>query len=708
MPLPMIKKMEKKLNRTFVLQQDEADCGVACLLSLIRYYEGNCTLDNLRRLSGTNITGTTLLGLQCAAQQTGFDADGCEANINALKEHGQPVILHVTIEETLLHYVVCYGMEDGKFIIGDPAHGIMFLPSEEVDKMWRSKNCLTLEPNQLFKKESDRRDEKKKWFLSLIKQDITLLSIAAGLGIAVAILGLAMAIFSQRLIDDILPKRNYTKLYLGVALVFLMLLAKESFSVLRQYFLLRQSKLFNVRIVDYFYSRLLILPKLFFDTRKIGDLTARLDDTARIQKVISQLTGNMVVDILVTAVTLSYLFVYSWKVAVACLVVLPFYFFIVKRFNKTIVAGQRKVMASHAITQANYISTLKGIETIKSSDKGGQFTDVNRGLSERLQDNIVALGRIQIKLSFIANIFGVVFIIGIVCYASSQVLTNNLKVGELTAILGMCASLLPSVANLALISIPVAEAKIAFDRMFEFTSADTENSGGELLKTFNSISIKDVCFRFTGRPLLLKNISLVVIKGKILAILGDNGCGKSTITQILQKHYLPESGTVLVNDRHLLENISISSWRKIVGVVPQEVHIFNSTVLENIAFDDAISNSQAVMAFINNFGFAPFINSLPHSYMTLLGEEGINISGGQRQMLAIMRALYHNPQLLLLDECTSAMSREAEQFVLQLLKQLKNKMAIIFITHKLHILKNFADEILILEKGVIEKQNSLL
>lgn len=702
----MNKQLEKNLNTTFILQQDEADCGVACLLSLIKYYEGHSTLDNLRRLSGTNITGTTLLGLQSAAQQCGFDADGCEAGISALKEHGQPVILHVIIDGKRQHYVVCYGTTEDKFIIGDPAKGIEILTGEEVEKIWLSKTCLTLEPNATFKKEQDVKFEKRKWFIALIKEDVSLLSIAAGIGIAVAMLGLVMAIFSQRLIDDILPKHDYTKLYFGIALVFLMLLAKEGFSVLRQYFLLHQAKEFNVRIVDHFYSKLLSLPKPFFDTRKTGDLTSRLDDTTRIQRVISQLAGNLVIDILVTVVTLGYLFVYSWKVAAGCLLVLPFYFLVVKNFNQRIISWQRKVMASHAATQANYISTLKGIETIKNNNKAEQFTAVNKSLSEHLQNNVIGLGRIQIKLSFIANVFGVLFIICILCYTSYLVLARNLKVGELTAILGLCASLLPSVSNLALIAIPISEAKIAFDRMFEFTSSQIEDPTGRISKNLDSLSFENISFRFAGRPLLLKKTCFKVEKGKILAILGENGCGKSTITQLLQKHYLPESGTITINGRHHLVDISIASWRKLIGVVPQDVHIFNSTVMENIAFEDAIHNPQKVLKFIDRYGFAGFVNSLPQSHMTLLGEEGINISGGQRQMIALMRALYHEPQFLILDECTSAMSKDAEQFVLHLLTQLKQKMAIVFITHKLHILKNFADEISILENGTITRQDN--
>lgn len=135
--------------------------------------------------------------------------------------------------------------------------------------------------------------------------------------------------------------------------------------------------------------------------------------------------------------------------------------------------------------------------------------------------------------------------------------------------------------------------------------------------------------------------------------------------------------------------------------MPQQVHIFNGTFLENIAFDDAANNPEAVVEFLCNYGFAPFMDSLPQSVMTLVGEEGINLSGGQKQMIALARALYHRPQLLLLDEATSAMDRETERFVLHLLQQLKTQMAIVMITHRLHVLKTFCDRIYLLDKGFI-------
>jgi ABC-type bacteriocin/lantibiotic exporter with double-glycine peptidase domain len=693
-----------ELKPIIVLQQDQNDCGVACLLSIIRYYGGDNDFENLRRLSGTSITGTTLLGLYQAAKASGFNAEGCEADISALIRHPSPVILHVIIENQLQHYIVCFrtieNEGDIQFIIGDPTKGIINLSTTELESIWQSKTCLTLEPNNDFKRAEDTIIQKRQWIKQLIKEDIPLLSIAASIGLGIAILGIVMSLFSQRLIDDIIPGRNFVKLNLGIALVFVLLLVKEGLTALRQYFLYRQSKDFNNRIVGSFYSKLLQLPKPFFDSRKIGELTARLTDTSRIQRVISQLAGNVVIDAMITLVILGFLFFYSWKIALVSLLVLPIYFILMHKHNKRIIDGQRNIMSSYAMSESNYISTLQGIEPIKNYSKQGLFANANNTIYSNFQDNIFTFGKIQIQLGFIANSFGNIFLLGVLLYSSYQVLYGNFKAGELMAILGMCSTLLPSIANLALVSIPLSEAKIAFDRMFEFTGIDPEsNDDKHEISEFKSLSAGKTLFRFAGRSPLFRNVSFNVQVGEIIAIMGENGCGKSTISQILQKHYECESGTIVINNNEELKNISFESWRAFIGVVPQQVHIFNATVLENIAFDDAATKPQEVLTFLSEYGFSPFIDSLAQSYMTLVGEEGINLSGGQKQMIALARALYHKPKLLILDEATASMDRDSEQLVLKLLTRLKSSMGIIFITHRLHVLKSFCDRIYILENG---------
>lgn len=692
---------KKEIEKTLILQHDQSDCGVACLLSIIRYYKGDNTLEALRELSGTSKQGTTLLGLHQAANQLGFEAEGCEANINALIEHGQPVILHVLIDKMLQHYVVCYGFENNHFIIGDPTKGIFPCSKQELENIWISKKCLTLKLNEHFIKADIIKKSKHKWLLQIIREDYSLLGISVAIGIAITVLGMVMAVFSQKLIDTILPSHNIQRLTLGIVLVAILLIARTCFMAMRQFLLLRQSKYFNNRIINAFYSTLLNLPKSFFDTRKIGELIARLNDTERIQKVINQIAGNFIIDGLMTITSLIFLYTYSWQVGVIATISLPIYFLLIYKFNKKIISAQKEMMVAYAHNEGNYINSMQGVSVIKNFNRQELFSNINQLIYGSYQDKVVALGKINIRLMLIAGVSGVLFLTAILGYSSFQVYNGNLKLGELMALLGIAASLLPSVANLALIAIPVNEAKVAFDRMFEFVSIKQENAAGEKITEFQSFSTDAISFRFPGRKELLKGVSMYVNKNELISIVGESGSGKSTLGQIIQKFYTKESGNIVINGNHKFENVEFASWRNLLGVVPQDIHLFNGTVLDNICLNDTTKEVEKIIAFCKEMGFSDFIEQLPQSYLTIVGETGINLSGGQKQIIALARVLYHKPQLLLLDEATAAMDRITEKFVLNLLTKLKENITVIFISHRLHILKNISDRIYVLENGSI-------
>lgn len=692
---------KKHIEKTHTLQLDQSDCGVACLMSLIQLNGGTSSIEKLRELSGTTKQGTTMLGLYQVANQIGFTAEGWEADIQALIEHKQPVILHVIIQEQLQHYVVCYEYNTEKgFLIGDPAKGIYYLCTNELDKIWVSKSCLTLEVNENFTNTKTEKHSQKKWFLALLKEDYKLLWISILLGFFVAGLGLAMSLFSQKLIDDILPSNNIKKLVSGIGLLTVLLLARVGIGALREFFLLQQSKDFNNRINANFFSSLLQLPKPFFDTRKIGELVARLNDTQRVQRVIKMLASSLIIDVLVSIISMIFLFMYSWKIGLISLLSVPIYFYIIYRSNKKIINSQKEVMQSYAFNESNYINSIQGIATIKNDNKQDIFNKTNEAVFANFQDKIFNLGKINITLSWQSGLASVFFLIAVLVYTSIQVFNKEIKLGELMAILGIVSSLMPSIANLALISIPINEAKIAFNRMYEFASIEKEKEEGVSISEINSVAIENLSFRFAGRSELFTNINLNIEKGKFTAIVGESGSGKSTLGQILQRFYTPENGKIVINDEYLLHEIELKSYRDLIGVIPQEITIFNGNVVDNILIG-AIDTSENILHFLTHFGFDTYFNQLPQGLATILGEEGINLSGGQKQIIAFARVLYKKPQFLILDEATSAMDRNTESFTMHLFEKIKPNCAIFFISHRLNTLKNIADVIYILDHKTI-------
>lgn len=695
-------KINKLIQKTFALQKDLTDCGMGCLQSLVRYYDGDISLETLREKSGTGKTGTTLLGLFQCAKTIGFDVEGCEANIDALIKHGEPVILHVIIDKKFEHYVICYSYHfngNHQFLIGDPAKGLEYWTKEYLEEVWQSKTCLTLKPNATFQKTNQTNLEKRKWLKDLIKEDQEAIYTILFLGVIFSLLGMSMSVFSQKLIDDILPKKKISLLLLSISFLGFLLFSRVIIQALREFYIIKQTKAFNERINKKFYSSLLHLPKIFFNSRKTGDFVARLNDTQRIQTVIKQLITSSIVDILGVLMAVGFLFFYSWKLALICVVISPVIFYIIFRFNKKIVEAQRNVMQAYSTNEANYIDSIRGIGVIKGFSKQPLFIKRNKNIFSFFQSRIFELGKLNLTISLYSGLAVVTFLLLILGFSSYNVLNNEIKTGELMAIIGISGSLLSSVTNLALVSIPIQEAKVAFDRMFEYSSLEKERMEGVEIENIISIDIRNVDFRFNGRSRLLNQISFSLQKGSITCLLGESGSGKTTLTEILQKNYPPENGEIIINKNTTLNNISLNDWRNLTGTVPQSIQLFNGNILDNITLDDQV-NEQKLQKLIL-LGFDKFINSLPQGFLTLVGEEGINLSGGQKQLLGWMRALYHDPQFLILDEPTSSLDKENKVFIYSLIQKLKSEKIIFIISHHLEDIKDISDEILLLENNHI-------
>ncbi len=675
-------------------------------MSILKFHGGNKSLENLREISGTSKQGTTLLGLYQAAQKLGFKAEGYEGNFDYLQKLEHPVILHVIIDKRLQHYVVCYGFENGKYILGDPGSGIVEYSEPELEEIWQTKSLLELLPTEEIEQATQRKKGKWNWFQSMIKEDAGLLGIIFVVSLVVSVLGMVMAIFSQKLIDDILPSKNIEKLVLSLVLVAILLVARGGIGYIAGFFGITQGKGFNNRLIGCFFDNLLHLPKSFFDNRRIGELVERMNDTARIQSAITAVVGDLLKNFLLVIIGEVVLFFYSPILGALSLAAFPLFGFISWRYQKRIVAGQQDVMAANAHKSSNYVNSMQGIEAIKSGHKEGQFSKLNQLIYGIYQDKIFNLGKVGLFLQLVAEITSVFITITLISVGSWMVVHEHLTVGSLMAILGISGSIFPAIVSLSFANITLQGAKVAFDRMYEFSSISPEFEHDIIdenqLDDISNVEVDNISFRFPGRKQLLKEVSLQIAKGEMVALLGESGCGKTTFLNILQRFYSPEEGIISVNGQSLTV-FSIPAWRKNIGVVPQEVSIFNGSLIENICFQTTQDEMQKCVEFCMQTGFHQFFMEFPQNYGTLLGEQGINISGGQKQLVGIARALWTKPKFLILDEPTSAMDRNTENFVLNLLNLLKKETCIILVTHRIKIAR-FSDRIYILENGQIRAQ----
>ncbi len=685
--------MKKQYRAYFVRQRDQSDCGAACLAMIIKYYTGFPRLEHLRTISGTTKQGATMLGLYQAAQKEGLSAEAYKADLENLKQIQQPCILHVVKEGYLLHYIVCFTYEKNRFIVADPAEGVKELSASELDKIWHSRALLTLSPTQDFRTDQPgKRYTHWQWFKSLIWQDTNLLGIAGVLSVFTTILGLVVPIFSQKLIDQILPEDHRLKLIIGLSLLCFLLLVRNGLNYLREYFLIWQTKDFNNRIIDRFYGSLLHLPKAFFDTRKVGELVARMNDTVRIQNAVRHLTTKIMVDIILVLIATVAILVYEPGLGLLVALYIPLYFGVTYYFHDEIVQRQRSVMQYFAQTESHYVDTIQGIGTIKSSNKEDYFSHKTRSIYNKFQSAIYNLGLVRIRFNLVTDIISSLIIVVLLSWGSFKVFQESLTLGAFMAIIQLVLLSMPAIGRIALTNVQLQEARVAFERMFEFSALPPEYKlEKEKQKTniddLQQVEIKDISFQFPGRSPLLQNVNLTLSKNKLVCLWGESGSGKSTLLQILQGFYSYEKGVIKVNGIPL-SDYNLRDWRRVISYVPQQVKIFNGSLLYNIALSPKEAKQEAAKQFCEEKGFQSFFTDFPRGYNTILGEEGVNISGGQQQLVAIARALFQRPQLLLLDEATGAMDRRTENYILNVLQQLKPHMAILLVTHRLKIAKS--------------------
>jgi ATP-binding cassette subfamily B protein len=713
-------KSKKAIRKTFTRQHGEYSCGLACLTMIVKYHGGNIRQETLRTLSGTTIQGTTLLGLYQSAEKINFTPNACEADLDDLKSIANPVILHIVKNQKIEHYVVCFGFYNQRFIIADPATGIEQWTESELEEMWKSKALLLLQPNENFVQQDSEKKEKWKWLQEMVKEDYPILTVSFVLGVILSALGLTTAIFSQKLIDDLLPSQNLEKIILGIALFFILLIAGIGLGYLRSVFMMRQTKAMNNRLVEYFFSKILFLPKSFFDSMKTGEIITRMNDSRRIQQTLSYIVGGVLIQILMLLFSIIYLWLYSWKMALVAASCIPFYALLVVIYNKRIVEGQRSVMVTSAATEGLLIDVIQGVNDIKVANKQNMFRQSVQVMYGIYQECGYKLGMLGNQYGLIAQMISTITSVSLIILGVTWILNGQLKLGELMAIMTIGNMIISSTASLSGVNIRLQEAGVAFDRYYEFAKAkpEFESDGlkvplegnwseveidevhvGGLNKENIQLSINDLSFRFPGRKKLFDHISMEIKTGEISTLFGEVGSGKSTLIQILQKHYAPESGEILFNGASLFE-YSTPLWREQIGIVSQQTKIFNGNVGENICLGNFADKRQSVLQFCEAYGFASFFNNFPQGLDTLVSEEGINLSGGQQQLIALARALYRQPSILLLDEPTSAMDSKTEQFVLDLLQQRKNQYAILLVTHRTH-LSNISDRVYKLENGTI-------
>ncbi len=720
-------------------QPDGKDCGPTCLKIIAKHYKKNISIQQLRSFSETTRAGSTLLGISEASEKLGFRSLGIKINLKRLLEAPLPCILHWNKN----HYVVLYKIKKDVFYISDPAHGLLKYTKEEFLKHWIGNNAtedteegiaLLLETTPKFYTNEFDKEEQDFGFKFLTKYVIKykqfLWQLIIGL-LAASLLQLILPFLTQSVVDVGIKNQDVHFIYLILFAQLALFIGRTAIEVIRSWILLHLSTRINISLVSDFFIKLMNLPIAFFDTRMTGDILQRINDHKRIERILTTSSLSVLfsmMNLIVFSIVLAY---YSLQIFAIFLIGSFLYFLWIILFLKKRRDLDYKRFSQVSQEQSKVIELINGMQEIKLHNAEKQKRWSWEFLQARLfKISIEGLALEQYQ-SVGSNFINEVKNIFISILSAKLVIDGDITLGMMLAISYIVGQLNSPIAQLINFIREVQDAKISLERLAEihnkedeeqqdqdkitslfsnskFQTQDTaKNSKTDFVHKLLDINLEKVSFRYIGSDVeVLKDLDLYIPANKITAIVGVSGSGKTTLMKLLLKFYDPNSGQIKLGN-YDLKNVSQKTWRNECGVVMQEGYIFNDSIANNIAVGVDYVDKKKLAHAVDVANIAEFIESLPLSYNTKIGMEGVGLSTGQKQRLLIARAVYKNPNFLFFDEATSALDANNEKVIMEKLNIFFENKTVLVIAHRLSTVKN-AHQIVVLDKGkIVEVGNHL-
>lgn len=695
----------------FTRQFDQMDCGPSCIRMVASAYGKDYPLSYLRSLSHLTREGVSIAGIRDALQQIGLRSATFEMTFEQLREHCPlPAILHWEQNHFVVLYDVCRSRVTGKwkYYVANPAYGKHTFDEEGMARYWLNGTkgvVIAIEPTEQFDKIPEVKQKHSllrfaRKYVWPFKLEMSQSAVGMLLGI---LLSLVTPFLTQTMVDDGIGLRNMSVILSIMVAQMFIFLGSFSMNLISSWVSLYMSTRINIHILSDYLTKLLQLPMTFFETKSVGDYQQRLGDHARLQGFVTYGTLQTFFSIVSVPFYLVIIGWYSPVILGAYLLLTALstmwmaYFF---RRRKALDYEQFKVSSEN---QNKQFELLQGITDIKLNAYETYKLNEWRELQERqyrMSQKVLRLGQVQetgfALIGQLRNIF-------ITCWIAVEVVNGNLTLGMMMSISAIIGQVNGPLSQLIGFLQQLQDARISLERSEEVHLChDEDNEAQQQVPADHPLDIEvcDLSFSYTGsvgKP-ALSHISLKIPAGSMTAIVGESGSGKTTLMKLLLKFYQPTSGHILLGECDL-QQYAAHSVRHASGIVMQDNFLFSDTVLRNICLGEA-ENAEKLAEATHVACLDDYLSRQPLGLRTKVGSEGMGVSGGEKQRIMIARAVYKNPQYLMLDEATSSLDAENERRITEAIDGRFKGRTRIVIAHRLSTVKN-ADKIVVLRHGQV-------
>ena len=459
-------------------------------------------------------------------------------------------------------------------------------------------------------------------------------------------------------------------------------------------------------IRDKLYKHIQTLSLGYFHKKQTGSITSIvMNDVEQLQVALAVVFQRLFVEPINILTFVTLLFIISWKLALIAIVIIPLAGITIISIGRSIRRKSRRTQAKIAEIMQILTETLTSIRIVKAFVNEKEEVKKFTGESQNYFKLLLKRARLDLISAPVTESFGVIIGVVLLWYGGLEVLSNQgVSAEDFIRFIVILFSILGPIKQMSNVNLKIQVGAASAERIFELLDTPpeiVEDLNPVDLKVFkNSIEFDKVHFEYNdGDTLVLDQVTFSIKKGEVVAMVGPSGSGKSTIADLIPRFYDVTTGSIQI-DGHDLRKATLASIRGNMGIVTQEVILFNDTIKNNIAYAQPNVTDEAIIKAAEAANALDFIEKTPEGFNTLIGERGVNLSGGQKQRLAIARALLKNPPILILDEATSALDTESEKKVQNAIENLMKDRTALVIAHRLSTVQN-ADKIIVIDEGQV-------